>query len=99
MGYKVLISPRARDDLRVIVRFIARHNKEAALQFGKLLIEKALSLESLPLRGRVVPEANETTVRELVFKSYRIIYQVSGKTHSVAVLRFWHAARGTPEIG
>jgi len=99
MDYKVLISPRARDDLRIIVRFIGQHNGEAALHLGKLLIEKALSLENLPLRGRVVPEMNELAVRELVFKSYRIIYQVSEQTRSVAVLRFWHAARGTPEIG
>lgn len=99
MDFQVLISPRARDDLKVIVRFIARNNPSAALQFGKLLIEKALSLNSQPWRGRVVPELNELTVRELVFKSYRIIYQISEKNRRVEILRFWHAARGTPEIG
>jgi toxin ParE1/3/4 len=98
MDYKILISPRAREDLKVIVRFIGRENPAAAVRFGRLLIERALSLEDLPLRGRVVPELNESTIRELVFKSYRIIYQVSEGDRSVAILRFWHAARGTPEI-
>jgi toxin ParE1/3/4 len=98
MDHKVLISPRAREDLKVIVRFISRQNPDAALRFGRLLIEKALSLESLPLRGRIVPELNNPSVRELVFKSYRIIYQFSEEQKLVAVLRFWHAARGTPEI-
>ena len=56
MDYKILISPRAREDLRVIVRFIARDNPTAAIRLGQLLIEKALSLENLPFRGRVVPE-------------------------------------------
>lgn len=99
MGYKVLISPHAREDLRVMVRFIARDNPSAAMRLGQLLIEKALSLESLPLRGRVVPELNEPAIREIIFKSYRIIYQISDESGVVAVLRYWHAARGTPEIG
>jgi toxin ParE1/3/4 len=99
MDYKVLISPRARDDLRSITEFIARHQREAAVGFSTLLVEKALSLNNHPLRGRVVPEINNPSVRELVFKSYRIIFQISEQSRSVAVLRFWHAARGTPEIG
>ena len=99
MGYKVLISPRGRADLKVIVRFISRQNPGAALRFGQMLIEKALSLESLPLRGRIVPELNNPSIRELVFKSYRIIFQISEEQQLVAILRFWHAARGTPEIG
>jgi plasmid stabilization system protein ParE len=98
MDYKILISPRAREDLKVIVRFIAQDNPNAALRLGQLLLEKALSLEDLPFRGRIVPELNAPAVRELVFKSYRIIYEVSEEARLVAVLRFWHAARGTPEI-
>ena len=88
MDYKVLISPRAREDLIVIVRFIAKENTEAALRFGQLLIEKALSLNSLPLRGRIVPELGDPSIRELVFKSYRIIYQISTEQRLVAILRF-----------
>ncbi len=98
MDYKVLIAPHARNDLKIIVRFIAQENPKAALNLGKLLIEKALSLQSLPLRGRIVPELNESFIRELIFKSYRIIYQISEANRSVAILRFWHAARGAPEI-
>jgi toxin ParE1/3/4 len=99
MDYKVLISPRAREDLKIIVRFISRENSAATLRLGQLLIEKALSLNSLPLRGRIVPELNNPLIRELVFKSYRIIYQVSDAQQLIAILRFWHAARSTPEIG
>jgi toxin ParE1/3/4 len=98
MAFKVLISPRARNDLKVLVQFIGRDNPLAALKLGQLLIEKALSLQDHSLRGRIVPEINEPNVRELVFKSYRIIYQVSEQERTVDILRFWHAARGTPEI-
>jgi len=35
-------------------------------------------------------------VREIIFKSYRIVYRI--RAGCVEVIRFWHAARGTPEI-
>lgn len=99
MDYKVLISPRARDDLKVITQFIARQNPEAAVRFSKLLLEKSLSLDCHPLRGRILPEEGKPNIREIIYKSYRIIFEVSEEARLVSVLRFWHAARGTPEIG
>jgi plasmid stabilization system protein ParE len=70
----------------------------AARTFGNELIDKALSLASLPERGRVVPEIAESSVREMVHGSYRIIYEIFREPATVYVLRFWHAARGEPEI-
>ncbi len=37
-------------------------------------------------------------IRELIFKSYRIVYRVDHENQSVEVARYWHAARGTPEL-
>ena len=59
-------------------------------------IDRALTLATLPERGRVVPELGEPDIREIIFKSYRIVYRV--RPGRVEVIRFWHAARGTPEI-
>jgi plasmid stabilization system protein ParE len=56
MDFKVIRTPQAQDDLREIVSFIARNNSSRARTFGNELIDKALSLASLPERGRVVPE-------------------------------------------
>lgn len=96
-AFKVIFVPRAREDLRLAVRFIARQSRpEIAERIGLTLIEKALSLSRFPERGRVVPELKDLAVREIFFKSYRIVYRIRGQ--SVEVLRFWHAARGTPEI-
>jgi len=50
----------------------------------------------MPQRGRILPELGQPDVREILFQSYRIVYRVARK--EVQVLRFWHAARGTPEI-
>ena len=44
----------------------------------------------------MVPELGLPDVREIIFKSYRIVYRV--RADCVEVIRFWHAARGLPEI-
>ena len=98
MGLPVILTPQSQDDLREIVEHIASDSPEQARAFGNLLIDKALSIGPLPERGRVVPEADDPSVRELIQGSYRIIYEICGDPAAVYVLRFWHAARGTPQI-
>ena len=61
-------------------------------------VDKALSLAEQPERGRVVREQDDPAVREIVSRSYRIIYEVVYQPTAVFVLRFWHGARGTPKI-
>ncbi len=98
MGWRVILTPQSQDDLRGIVAFIARDSPDRARTFGHLLVDTALSLEAQPERGRVVPEQDDPAVREIVRGSYRIIYEVVRDPSAVYVLRFWHGARGTPDI-
>ena len=98
MGVPVIITPQAREDLGSIVRRIARDNPKKARIFGYLLIDKALTISPLPERGRVVPELNDPSVRELIEGSYRVIYEIYHDPAVIYVLRFWHAARGVPQI-
>ena len=98
MGFPVILTPQSQDDLAGIVRFIARDDPGQARVFGNQLIDHALSIGPFPERGRIVPELNEHTVRELIHGAYRIIYEVFPDPKVVYVLRFWHAARGTPLI-
>jgi len=92
MGLPVILTPQSQKDLQNIVAFIARDNPERARSFGNELIDSALSLTTLPERGRVTPELNDANVREIVHSPYRIIYEVL--SDKVYVLRFWHGARG-----
>jgi len=95
-NFKVIFAPRAERDLKSIVYYIAKHaGPEIAERFGVQLVEKALSLNTFPERGRVVPEVGKP-FREIIFRSYRIVYRLSGDL--VEVVRFWHAARGVPQI-
>lgn len=67
-----------------------------AERFGRLLIEKARSVGNFPWSGRVVPEFDDPKIREIIVKSFRIVYRVNETSNAVEEARFWHAARGTP---
>ncbi|GDY23211.1 hypothetical protein LBMAG56_45580 [Verrucomicrobiota bacterium] len=98
MAYKIVWSLQAREDLQAIVRFIRRKNPRAAADFGYALIKRVDVLENFPRLGRRVPEFDEDTIRELIHRSYRIIYQVQDEQRLLAVVRLWHGARGAPEL-
>ena len=98
MGFPVILTPQSQDDLREIVLFIARNSTRHAREFGNELVDKALSIGTFPERGRIVPELELESVREIIHGSYRIIYEILHDPDAVFVLRFWHAARGIPEI-
>jgi toxin ParE1/3/4 len=96
--YTVIFGPRSRSDLKDIVCYVRSASGAPAVaeRLGIGLMEKALSLSTFPERGRIVPELGLSDVREIIFRSYRIVYRID-PTH-IQVLRFWHAARGAPEI-
>ena len=56
MDFKVFLSNEALSDLEGVVTYIARHNPSAAARMGNHLLDAALSLNTFPQRGRVVPE-------------------------------------------
>lgn len=56
------------------------------------IFEKVFLLESHPLMGRIVPEFNRPDLRELLYKQYRIMYQVLSPT-DLAILVVHHGAK------
>lgn len=66
MDCKVILSPRAIQDLKEIVRYISFDNPKAAARFGYALIDAALSLATFPERGRLVPEFDDGVTREII---------------------------------
>lgn len=98
MAFKIIWSEQARDDLQDIVLFIAQDNSSVAESFGYQLMSKVDLLMQFPLLGRVVPEENDETIREIIFRPYRIIYKVLTDKQVVGIVRVWHGARGEPDI-
>ena len=98
MAYKLIWSPAARDDLHDIVVFIARDNPERAMGFGYELISETDRLPDFPDLGRVVPEYQDQSLRELIFRPYRIVYRVNHDRKLCEIARVSHSARGIPLI-
>lgn len=98
MGRKVIISPSAQSDVSDIVSYIARHNQDAAVRMGNALIARAELLAQFPEIGRTVPEYNRPELRETIYRSYRIVYRLPANQPLVEIVRFWHAARGFPQV-
>lgn len=98
MDYQVVLSPSARADLRDIVRYISFDAPDRALQFGLFLISHTKLLAKTPELGRIVPELDDALIREIIVRSYRVVYRLEHSQHLVEVIRFWHSARGMPEI-
>ena len=98
MDYEVNFSSESVDDLESIVDYIAVDNPQKAESYGNNLIDKALEAKTMPHKGRVVPEFGNTNIRELIQGNYRIVYRIRDEVKTDDVLRFWHAAQGTPKI-
>jgi len=98
MDFKVFLSDDALSDLERIVAYIAPHNAIAAERMGNHLLDAALLRNTFPERCRVVPEFRRPELREIIFRSYRIIYRMNDTDQSLEIVRFWHGARGFPHI-
>ena len=84
-------SSQASSDIEDIGRYIAAENPKAAgAVFGRLLTA-ADDLALHPLRGREVPEFEQSTLREVISGSYRVVYRV--ETGRVVILTVFHARR------
>jgi plasmid stabilization system protein ParE len=98
MAYRLSWSPAARLDLRELLAYIAEDDPGAARSFARSVFRAIERLTDFPESGRVVPEFNESTLREVIRKPCRIVYRIRSERQQVEIVRVWHAARGTPEI-
>ena len=85
-----MVSPAIKD-INEIAEFIAKDSIEYAQAQVRLFIEMAEKLEHHPYRGRVVPELEFNSVRQILCGHFRIIYEVS--EDKVGILTVHHQAR------
>lgn len=78
-------------DLEGIRDYIKKDSDYYAIRFVERIIEAVESLERFPKKGRIVPEAEEKNIREILFYSYRIIYRV--EIERILILAVIHGAR------
>lgn len=79
----------AKADLAGIHYFIAQNSKHYARKVVEEIVERSVLLEKSPKLGRIVPEYDDPTVRELIIYSYRLIYEIISET-DCAILTIAH---------
>jgi len=72
----IIWTQTALDDLAAIKEYIARDSVYYADKFVDDAFNAADNLEIFPEMGRVVPERNDSSIREIFFGSYRIMYKI-----------------------
>jgi len=91
MAWKVKWTETAWSDLEEAADYIAKESPHYAAAFVRETRDAARSLAYLAERGRVVPEFDDTSIRELFVRSYRLIYHVTEQV--VYIIGFVHGAR------
>jgi toxin ParE1/3/4 len=93
---KVVWTEFALEDLKTIHDYISKDSKVYASRFVEKLISRVDQLETNPKSGRIVPEFNNETLRELIEGNYRIIYKTD--RDFIGIVRVHHSARQLKSI-
>ena len=88
---KIIWSKKAKNNPRDIVRFIALDKPVTAELHARRIFDATRRLKEFPKSGRIVPEENDPNLRELIFGSYRIIYEIINE--EVTILTVHHSSR------
>ena len=91
---KIVWTDPAVEDLRNLHSYIAKDSNEYASSFVEKIILSVDKLADFPKLGRVVPEADQEMIRELLYHNYRIIYRI--KNELIEILTVVH---GRQDLG
>lgn len=92
---KVIWTPRAQQRLQEIHDYIAQDQPGNAARWISGALDRGEQIASQPPSGRIVPEYQRETVREIFEGAYRIIYRI--RSQQVDVLTVRHGARLLPK--
>jgi addiction module RelE/StbE family toxin len=84
---KIIWSPLAIERVSETAAYIAQENPDAAENWVNRVFQKVEDLKSFPESGRVVPETENKSIRELIYGNYRLIYRLEEKRISVLTVR------------
>jgi plasmid stabilization system protein ParE len=91
---RVIWSPSALEDADLIAQYIARDSADRAALFVSRLFEAADRLAGFPDVGRIIPEMNDASRREVFVGPYRLMYRIEGG--DVWIVTIVHGARDWP---
>ena len=84
---RIVWSPLAIERIEEISDYIARDSPSAANRWIDAVFEKADILKDNPEIGRIVPELDLPSIRELVHGNYRVIYRLQDRQITILTVR------------
>jgi toxin ParE1/3/4 len=89
---KLLVTDSAKQDLKGIQEYYAEQDvPEVANKIINQLLNQAKRLLDHPESGRIVPEFNDTDIRELISPPYRVVYLRDEA--AISIIRVWRSER------
>jgi len=83
----IVWSPRALERVSGFADYIAEDSPSEAKKWLTKLFTEVERLETFPENARVIPELNDPKIREVIFKKYRIIYEITEDHISILTVR------------
>jgi len=81
----------AISDLQHIRGYIAKDSEYFSARFIEKVINRIDVLPDFPEMGRVVSEADDKSIRELIYQKYRIMYRI--EKERILILAIIHGGR------
>ena len=82
--------PQALKDLETISEHFAKDSE----YYAKITVQKIFSavkqLEQFPQMGRIVPEKRDPSLREILYRNYRIVYKY--RDNEIYILTVFHGS-------
>lgn len=88
---KIIWSEQATKDLNEIFTYISRDSPYFATLLANQIYEVVSNLIDFPNIGRKVPEFKNPSIREIIFKNYRIIYRIN--QNNIEIVTIFHGRR------
>jgi|SRR5215203_5882870 len=96
---KIIWSPLALTKVRQETQYIARDRPGVAAQWAEGIFDAVAHLTELPESGRVLPELGRPDVREITYRSHRVIYRVESQSILILTVRHWRQLLDLSELG
>jgi addiction module RelE/StbE family toxin len=80
MAFKLKWSEEALEDIESIATYIEKDSPFYAKSVVSKFFEKADILKDFSELGRIVPELNDISIREIFIYSYRLVYKITDDT-------------------
>ncbi len=88
---KIIWSETALQDVKEIITFISKDSDFYAINFTSKIISSVDILKVFPEIGRIVPEYENIMIREILYRNYRVVYQI--EKNDIEILTVFHGSK------